>query len=244
MIVGAGSGDRVWMSDNDSAFRRCAQCVFLSEARNAANALASARCVWAPKNCSLPAACAAASLVSINRRNSFVEHANGEAKVGRAWDPTAAVPGKPAAGHDHVDMRMMRHCRASAVQHRGDADAGAEMLGIGRDSEHHRCRGREQKIVHHGLVVVGDVADRSLRPLPCSTRNIMRLESMSQTFSDNLHGPQAGPVGHTERRLVLGGRGPPPAGAALPRARARAAACAARRRIRDVVSSPAGRALP
>src|SRR5215831_6399949 len=55
---------------------------------------------------------------------------------------------------------MMRHCRAPAVQHRGEADAGAEMLEIRRDREHRLCRGREQEIVDHGLVVVGDVADR------------------------------------------------------------------------------------
>ena len=88
------------------------------------------------------------------------EHAHGQTKVELAWDLTASIPGKPAAWHDHVDMRMMRHCRAPAVQHRGDADAGAEMLGIRRDSEHRLCRGREQKIVDHGLVVVGDLADR------------------------------------------------------------------------------------
>src|SRR6516165_5905666 len=34
------------------------------------------------------------------------------------------------------------------------------MPGIRRDSEHRLCRGREQKIVDHRLVVVGDVADR------------------------------------------------------------------------------------
>jgi hypothetical protein len=88
------------------------------------------------------------------------EHAHGQTKVELAWDLTASIPGKPAAWHDHVDMRMVRHCRAPAVQHRGDADAGAEMLGIRRDSEHRLCRGREQKIVDHGLVVAGDLADR------------------------------------------------------------------------------------
>jgi hypothetical protein len=34
--------------------------------------------------------------------------------------------------HDHVHMRMVRHRRAPGVGHRGDADAGAEVLEIGR----------------------------------------------------------------------------------------------------------------
>src|SRR5262249_44464146 len=37
---------------------------------------------WAPKNCSLPAACAAAGLVSINRRNSFERTRTGRQKLG------------------------------------------------------------------------------------------------------------------------------------------------------------------
>jgi hypothetical protein len=45
------------------------------------------------------------------------------------------------------------------VQHRGDADAGAEVLGIGRDGGHGLGRGREQDVVDRGLVLVGDVGD-------------------------------------------------------------------------------------
>ena len=48
------------------------------------------------------------------------------------------------------------------------------------------------------------IANRSLRPLPCSTRNIMRLLSMSDTFSDaDLRHAQPRPIGDAERRLVL-----------------------------------------
>ena len=46
------------------------------------------------------------------------------------------------------------------MQHRGDADAGSEVLGVGRDPEHRLRRGLEQQIVDHGLVLVGDVANR------------------------------------------------------------------------------------
>jgi hypothetical protein len=37
------------------------------------------------------------------------------------------------------------HRRAPGVQHRGDADAGAEMLGVRRDGEHRLRRGLEQR---------------------------------------------------------------------------------------------------
>jgi hypothetical protein len=45
------------------------------------------------------------------------------------------------------------------VQHGGDADSGAEMLGVSRDRQH-RLGGRpEQEIVDHRLVLIGDIAD-------------------------------------------------------------------------------------
>src|SRR5271169_2211495 len=58
-----------------------------------------------------------------------------------------------------MDMRMVGHRRAPAVEHGGDADAGAEMLWIGGDRE--QCLGRraEQQIVDHRLVLVGNRGD-------------------------------------------------------------------------------------
>jgi hypothetical protein len=53
----------------------------------------------------------------------------------------------------------MGHGRAPGVQHGGDADAGAEMLWVGRDGVHGLGRGLEQKIIDNGLVLVGDVAN-------------------------------------------------------------------------------------
>jgi hypothetical protein len=52
------------------------------------------------------------------------------------------------------------HGRAPGVEHGGDADPGAQVLGIGGDGEHGVGRGLEQQIVDHGLVLVGDVGDR------------------------------------------------------------------------------------
>ncbi len=47
------------------------------------------------------------------------------------------------------------------MQHRHEADASAEMLGVGRDRERGLGRGFEQQVVDHRLVLIGDVADRS-----------------------------------------------------------------------------------
>src|ERR1700724_2770387 len=56
-------------------------------------------------------------------------------------------------------MGMMGHRRAPAVEHGGDADAGAEMRWIGGDGE--QCLGRcaEQQIVDDRLVLVGNRGD-------------------------------------------------------------------------------------
>ena len=53
----------------------------------------------------------------------------------------------------------MGHRRAPGVEHGGDADAGAEMLGIGGDREQRLGGGPEQQVVDHRLVLIGDVGD-------------------------------------------------------------------------------------
>ena len=54
---------------------------------------------------------------------------------------------------------MVGQRRAPGVKHRGDADAGAEVPGIGRDGGHGLGRSREQDVVDRGLVLVGDGGD-------------------------------------------------------------------------------------
>jgi hypothetical protein len=54
----------------------------------------------------------------------------------------------------------MGHRRAPAVQHGGETDAGAEVVGIGGDGGERLSRRLEQDVVYRGLVVVGDVGDR------------------------------------------------------------------------------------
>ena len=45
------------------------------------------------------------------------------------------------------------------MQHGGEADAGAEVLGIGGDGDERLGRRLEQQVVDDGLVLVGDGAD-------------------------------------------------------------------------------------
>jgi hypothetical protein len=46
------------------------------------------------------------------------------------------------------------------VEHRDDADARAQVLGVGRDCERGLRRRFHQQVVDHPLVLIGDVAQR------------------------------------------------------------------------------------
>ena len=56
---------------------------------------------------------------------------------------------------------MLVERRAPGVEDGEQPDAGAEMLGIGRDRERGLGRGFEQQVVDYGLVLIGDVGDPS-----------------------------------------------------------------------------------
>jgi hypothetical protein len=45
------------------------------------------------------------------------------------------------------------------MENRGDADAGTEVLGVGRDGDQGLGRCLEQQVVDDGLVLVGDIGD-------------------------------------------------------------------------------------
>src|SRR6516162_1540384 len=81
-------------------------------------------------------------------------------KAGLAAHPARSVERYPTARHDHVDVRVVGHCRAPAVEHRGGADASAEVLGIGGNREQGLGGGPEQQVVDDRLVLVGDWGDR------------------------------------------------------------------------------------
>jgi len=87
------------------------------------------------------------------------QHPHRQQKAGLAVHPARAVERDPAARHNHMDMRVVGHCRAPAMQHGGGADPRAEMLGIGGDRE--QCLGgrAEQEIVDDCFVLVGDRGD-------------------------------------------------------------------------------------
>ena len=63
------------------------------------------------------------------------ENTHGEEEVGSAGDPALTIERDAAAWHDHVDVRMVGERRAPGVEDGEDADAGAEVLGIGRDGD-------------------------------------------------------------------------------------------------------------
>ena len=56
-------------------------------------------------------------------------------------------------------MRVLGERRAPGVEDGEDADAGAEVLGIGRDGDQGLGGCLEQDVVDRGLVLVGDVGD-------------------------------------------------------------------------------------
>src|SRR6266853_1934882 len=93
-------------------------------------------------------------------------------------------------------MGMVGHRRAPGVEHGGEADAGAEVPGIGGDGEQRLGRAAEQQVVDYRLVLIGDrgdlgrqgedkveVADRQQiglargKPVPC--RRALALGAMA-----------------------------------------------------------------
>ena len=59
-----------------------------------------------------------------------------------------------------MHMRIMGQRRAPGMQHRSQANTGAEMLGIGGDGDQRLSGGLEQDGIDYRKVLVGDVADR------------------------------------------------------------------------------------
>ena len=63
------------------------------------------------------------------------ENPHRQEEAGAAGDPARAIERGATAGHDAMDMRVMSESLAPGVEHCGDADAGAEMTGIGGDRD-------------------------------------------------------------------------------------------------------------
>jgi len=76
-------------------------------------------------------------LLQHQRTEQFREHAHRQDEARpAASDPALAVMRDAATRHDHVHVRMVRHSRAPGVEHGGDADRSAHVLGVGRDGDH------------------------------------------------------------------------------------------------------------
>src|SRR6516162_7731995 len=84
-----------------------------------------------------------------------------EEVMGPAGDPTFTVERESATRHNHVDMRMMVERRTPGMEDGEEADAGAEVAGVGRDRQHRLRRSLKQQIVDHGFILIGDVGNPS-----------------------------------------------------------------------------------
>ena len=71
-----------------------------------------------------------------------------------------AVERDAAARYDDMDVRMMCERRSPGVQHGGEPDARAEMLGVGCNGDQGLGRDLEQQVIDDRLVVIGDIGDR------------------------------------------------------------------------------------
>jgi hypothetical protein len=60
-----------------------------------------------------------------------------------------------------MSVRMVDQCRSPAMQHGGEPDLRAKVLGVGRDGDQGFGGGFEQQVVDDSLVLIGDVGDRS-----------------------------------------------------------------------------------
>ena len=58
-------------------------------------------------------------------------------------------------------MRVLGQCRSPGVEHGSEPDAGAEVLGVGRNRDQGLGGGFEQQVINDRLVLIGDVRDRS-----------------------------------------------------------------------------------
>src|SRR5215813_12013516 len=87
------------------------------------------------------------------------QHRHWQEKARLAAHPARAVERYPTTRHNDMDVRMVGHCRAPAVEYGSGANPGTEVLGIGGDREQRfGCRA-EQQVVDDRLVLIGDWSD-------------------------------------------------------------------------------------
>jgi hypothetical protein len=117
-----------------------------------------------------PARWAATSLARNNPRNRHERTFTGRIKSGRTVR-THRVPSMEIPPPGTIMWTWgMRQRRAPGVKHRGDADAGAEVFGIGRDGSHGLGRGRA------GAVSFGQSKTRRREPAGSEFGRRLRIE--------------------------------------------------------------------
>ena len=87
------------------------------------------------------------------------ENAHVQKEAGPAGDPAQTVQREAAPRRDHVNMGMMGQRRTPGMQNRYNADAGAQVLGIGGDRHQRFGRRLEKKVINRCLIVIGDIGD-------------------------------------------------------------------------------------
>jgi len=87
------------------------------------------------------------------------EHPNRQEEVWTASHPAHAVGGDASTRHNAVDVGVVIEALSPGVQDGGEADVGAEVLGIGGDRRKRLSRRLEQQAIDLGLVLVGDGTD-------------------------------------------------------------------------------------
>ena len=87
------------------------------------------------------------------------QHSDWQEEAWTASHPAHAVGGDTSARHNAMDVRVVIEALSPGVQDRGEADVGAEVLGIGGDRRERLSRRLEQQAIDLGLVLVGDGTD-------------------------------------------------------------------------------------
>lgn len=81
------------------------------------------------------------------------ENPDGQEELLFACDPAFPVRSQSSAGHDAVQMGMVRKRLAPGVQHRHESQLRAEVLGVGCDTQQRLRGGAEQHVIDRLLVL-------------------------------------------------------------------------------------------
>ena len=91
-----------------------------------------------------------------NAAEAARENAHGQEETGAAGDPTVALGGEPAAGHDAMQVGVVAQIAAPAVQHGQKAELGAEVARVGGNLLEAVSGGAEEQAVQQAAVLQGE----------------------------------------------------------------------------------------